>query len=40
VLEYGVWNEPELFSLVIVGLALSERKAIANIAGAVGELLM
>jgi FAD/FMN-containing dehydrogenase len=39
-LEYSIWTQPELFSMVIVGMALTEREAIANMAGAVNELLM
>jgi FAD/FMN-containing dehydrogenase len=39
-LEYGIWTQPELFSLVIVGVALKESQAVNNMAGAVNELLM
>jgi len=39
-LEYGIWTQPELFSLVMVDLALTESEAVTNVAGAVNELLM
>lgn len=39
-LEYGIWTQPELFSLVMVDLALTESEAVTNVARAVNELLM
>lgn len=39
-LEYGIWTQPELFSLVMVELALTEREAVTNVSRAVNELLM
>ena len=38
-LEYALWTRPELFSVVIVGMALTESQAVGKIAGAVNELL-
>lgn len=37
--EYAIWTRPELFSLVMVGMALSESQAVAKIEGVVNELL-
>ena len=39
-MEYGIWTQPELFSAVMVDLALTERRAQANMEAAVNELLM
>lgn len=39
-MEYGIWTQPELFSVVMVDVALTERRAMANMEGAVNELLM
>jgi len=38
-LEYAIWTQPELFSLVFFGMALTESQAVGKIAGAVNELL-